>query len=999
MQKSSAFSRKSKTKKRRRNTTEEEDESHFNRPNKRVRKNPKERDDLPDDEENFYRRPEQHRLIRAVEDDDEEEEEEEKEERGENEDQDEDMENDDYNDDKEEDERQLSKELLAQYQRRNHHPLSIADDETRYEVNLADPDSLQAAYAKLSVPTRGHKHPMKMLDLFHRMFCQYQVGNHRDVNDRASFLFQCQQVYDLQVIEKHYANYRKHLENLNTSFANENTLAIQRFNLYNNGANVYTMEEETEEERKAHKTTAALLEEFTTKMNQVRTVLHNFYFMISRSIECSNPKRVIPKKTILDVNNFEALDLSDLTSRGLLVLQIEDLARVRHLGRVGMEVYERISVTYKNRMYFTHSWRKYGTLLSFIQECSNRNDNPSIWKHLIEHPGAFRHIADLLQNMNMPNFPFLQKSRYFTSWRNGIYCDSSNQFFEYGSEEFLMLHDDVVCCKHFDLEFRYNDWMKELHRRVEDQQMCDDFQSEAFMNIPTPHFDKILNDQQFRYYEKMWMYILIGRMLYEVNEHDQWTRALWLYGQGGTGKSLVLDCILNFYDDSDVAYVNNKLEQVFYLDSLYEKFLFVIGDVRKQFGIEEGDLAKLISGEGMNVARKNQRAVNRRFTIPFAVASNEFPEKYRNAGGSFERRVFVMFFSIFVMDPSGALKRLLMQEAAAFRFKVNVAYRWMAAMHGETAVQKIPGLPPRFALWANIAQTETSVLARFMSSEHVVLNPDAAIPWTTFCEAFAMWCRENHETFGKATRDNVTGAIFRSNRIYKLNKCPYRIPGSDANQVGDLLVGVSLKKNPYTMEDLHPMYGFLMKSNLFLTRQPYATSAIPKFVFDAMWQNYLYHLSRNGLQVKTSAEYNDPLVFGALIGINADNEKYLGISCANELARFLLSHPQIRCHPSKSCMEDDIKTLWLAHSPNGLALWNNLLLHCPWVARNAEQKVLFSLEYLTPSSSSSSSALVIPPPPPALNSFLRVRDSSASSSSSASAVSNFPLPSASRSSS
>jgi hypothetical protein len=916
--------------------------------NSRKRRKISSRDDEPRDEENFFRNRSNSKkkiIIDAdeEEEDEEEEEKEEKEKRKKKKSKDDD---DDDDDDDEKDYNQFSNSLVREFRRETNNSDNDDDDDDDEDnenqenqvvmrqkgdlgaINFTQlsESGLQSELQNLDKPIYT-KDPSLALEVLHRLFCGFPQGHKEETDRRTNWLFECGRVSDLQRIDAKYKLYQQHLRRIQNSFTEMNASAIRRVQQYdierNSGLGI--VDENGEIRKKEKESLHQTLTSFRTKLEQVERAIHNMYYCCMRSVELANPLRIIPKRMELDVNNYQPMDIDSLQKDSLLLMHVQDIARTRFYGRCGPDVYERIWSEHKGRRYFTHSWRKVKSIREFIFECADKRSNNEIWKLIVDGRGASAHLENNLLYIEDDFFPLIKKRRWFTSWKNGIYCDTTNDFYEYGSNEYNLLGDEVVCSKHFDLYFDNYAYQKAMHYNSATKKFEEDIVPEGFMNIETPDFEKILNDQQFTYHEKMWMYVLIGRMLYEIKEHDNWQRVPWFYGQAGTGKSLILDVILNFYDTTDVGYVNNTIEKTFYMQNLYEKFLFVIGDVRKQFGIEEGDLAKLISGEGVSIARKNRDAIMKQSSTPFAISSNEFPEKYRNAGGSLLRRLVVFYFGIFITENDGGLFRKLLLEAAAFRKKCNSAYREIAAIYGYGTWEQIPNLPPRFKTWGGMAQNETNVLSRFFSSDRVVLGGENTVPWSVFEKEFIEWCRENQERHAGALHPAVTGNIFQANKIYKLNQFPYRLGGVD--DVGDVLIGITLKKagvsskdnKPLLMSQIHPMFAFLNNPTMFKfdPRRRYQNS-VPKYIFDSLWRHHIEEQAQirasSNLppQPKLKEDYNDPVKFGAYFGINYDEELkiYKGIKCVHPLANFILSHPQLTCDPRQTCNEADVLKLW-----------------------------------------------------------------------------------------
>lgn len=84
--------------------------------------------------------------------------------------------------------------------------------------------------------------------------------------------------------------------------------------------------------------------------------------------------------------------------------------------------------------------------------------------------------------------------------RNGAYFADKDVFLVYGEEAIADTH---VAAKHFDYEFNpYTDT--------------------PWREIPTPELDRILDFQGLPPEVKDWFYILLGRLLYQVNDLDGW---------------------------------------------------------------------------------------------------------------------------------------------------------------------------------------------------------------------------------------------------------------------------------------------------------------------------------------------------------------------------------------------------------------------------------------------------------------------------------------------
>ena len=126
--------------------------------------------------------------------------------------------------------------------------------------------------------------------------------------------------------------------------------------------------------------------------------------------------------------------------------------------------------------------------------------------------------------------------------------------------------------------------------------------------IPTPAFDLILDTQKLPVEVKNWVYVLCGRMLYELRELDHWEILLFLKGLAGCGKSTMCSQAERFFEPCDVATMSTNIEEQFGLQDLYDKYLWVCYEMRKGFKLNQAEFQSMITGEPVAVARQIQSA-------------------------------------------------------------------------------------------------------------------------------------------------------------------------------------------------------------------------------------------------------------------------------------------------------------------------------------------------------------------------------------------------------
>jgi hypothetical protein len=117
----------------------------------------------------------------------------------------------------------------------------------------------------------------------------------------------------------------------------------------------------------------------------------------------------------------------------------------------------------------------------------------------------------------------LNKDRHVFAFRNGVYVASRDKFYPFKAT--VHIPASLVAAKYFDVEM--------LVPQAGTQ--C--------QNIPTPHLDQVLQGLPNR--AQRWLRMLIGRLIYDVGELDNWSVIPLLLG-GGEAASLVV-CVCETY--------------------------------------------------------------------------------------------------------------------------------------------------------------------------------------------------------------------------------------------------------------------------------------------------------------------------------------------------------------------------------------------------------------------------------------------------------------------
>jgi phage/plasmid-associated DNA primase len=139
---------------------------------------------------------------------------------------------------------------------------------------------------------------------------------------------------------------------------------------------------------------------------------------------------------------------------------------------------------------------------------------------------------------------------------------------------------------------------------------------------------------------------MVGRLIYDIKELDDWQACLMLYGDGGTGKGTLVRLIAAMFPDLDVGAIASNFEQKFGLEPLYTKRLVVVPDMPRHFSrvLDQQLFQSMVSGDDVPVARKGVVGLAKvRWLAHLLIASN-YPLDYNDLGGAISRRVVTIPF-------------------------------------------------------------------------------------------------------------------------------------------------------------------------------------------------------------------------------------------------------------------------------------------------------------------------------------------------------------------
>ena len=495
---------------------------------------------------------------------------------------------------------------------------------------------------------------------------------------------------------------------------------------FGNKINLTTVQEKFEESKKE-------LIEITNEMkkncdfdtivriNRVLEMIYyacNTYVSLMRMTEVMNQITDYRDNTDINLFRFKAIDLNENTKYQNFLLYLLECFYRKGYGRYNGNVYSKIVIKEGEMYYNTKAWKYVGNIHDMIYNLVTKETNYDQFLNMTGNFGCVKSATEYLTYCNDQQFEQLNKDRHVYSFQNGIYDCEKDEFYKYEEENM----DKGVCSsKYFPLKFEIK---------------------EDWRNIKTPYFDSIFQYQEIEEEVLEWVYVLTGRLIYEIGEKDGWQVILFVQGQAGTGKSTYANYICKeLYDEEDVGVMSNNIQPKFGLSDLVDKMMWVAPEIKRDFSIEQGEFQSIITGEKVTVNVKHQKSRFEIWKSPGVLAGNECPDFIDNAG-SIQRRLVPIRFMKKVKKGDLLLGTKVKKEMANIIQKCNKAYIEYSNKYGHEDIWGV--LPEYFKETQKELACSTNALISFLNSEQIVIDPKKYIPEKIFVDMFNDHCKTNN---------------------------------------------------------------------------------------------------------------------------------------------------------------------------------------------------------------------------------------------------------------
>jgi len=395
----------------------------------------------------------------------------------------------------------------------------------------------------------------------------------------------------------------------------------------------------------------------------------------------------------------------------------------------------------------TNAWEKASTIKEFVYQAVKKETNYQQWRNLTNSTANKKHAIEYLTECHDAEFSDLKPDRHVFAFPEGKFFADEGAFFTY--EEMPAEHKARVACKYFKTPFptdypqRFQQWY----------------------DYPTPSFQAILDHQKFgkesgkdldqEQHKKVceWMYIFVGRLIFEVNEADTWQIMPFIKGVAGSGKSTIAKIARNFYPPDDVGNLSANMEDKFGLSALVDKLMFVCYEAKKEMTLKQSDFQSIVSGEEMMIAFKFLGAETRVWVVPGIFCGNEVPDWIDTAGSIVRRCVLFEFLRrVTAGDPRLFAKMKL--ELPALMLKSTYAYLEAAEMYGhmdlwdyeilQDGKKNYRVLPAYFHNTRQRLECTVNSLVSFLDGSDVMeLKKDGIVPFKTFKEQYCKFLMSN----------------------------------------------------------------------------------------------------------------------------------------------------------------------------------------------------------------------------------------------------------------
>jgi hypothetical protein len=364
------------------------------------------------------------------------------------------------------------------------------------------------------------------------------------------------------------------------------------------------------------------------------------------------------------------------------------------------------------------------TFLDFIASRVSLQTQENMWKHMTT-ANNMEKLAKYLEVCNEDNLPTLRADSTHISFSNGVLELATGTLLLYP----IVKANSIVSMNYIDQPCPSNITLQHLVEASEDGSSNPAFYERdnsteertarvasiidwrdlmgVLDDIETPTLDGIFTmqldrDETSEFWDpknmpagsylrefarlKFWHYALLGRLLYEVGDRDNWQVVQFLKGVAGSGKSTLCNLVKWFFRAEDVGTLNNQMRgggnAIGGLMDVYKAKVWMCTEVDQNFQLPRVTWQSMVCGEYILIDVLNTNSINWRWRSHGLMAGNKF-FGYKDTSGSVTRRVLNTDFNKPI--PDGAkdpeLEKKLRKELSCIIYKSVLAYLYLTCMY------------------------------------------------------------------------------------------------------------------------------------------------------------------------------------------------------------------------------------------------------------------------------------------------------------------------------
>ena len=219
----------------------------------------------------------------------------------------------------------------------------------------------------------------------------------------------------------------------------------------------------------------------------------------------------------------------DLKDHQKLIKYYLEQCRMQNLRKKDGVLYRPLMINDK----FTYHYKQFSEIGAFLYSSIYPTSvNNQLFKWLTEKVTTNSACCKYLTHCVEDNLPTLERNRHLFSFKNGLFNAFENCFHYYGDPN---LTNRELTINYIDQDFIPCDY------------------GDHPLDIPTPEVDKILLSQNLEDTHMLWVYAMIGRLIFGLGQRDQWQVIPFFLGVAGSGKSTLLNLASKFWSKVDVG--------------------------------------------------------------------------------------------------------------------------------------------------------------------------------------------------------------------------------------------------------------------------------------------------------------------------------------------------------------------------------------------------------------------------------------------------------------